>query len=330
MKFCILICARGGSRGIPKKNLQTIGPWSLLEWTIRFALLLRERSDIFVSSDDDVILSISATFGVHALRRPQHLATDKSPEDETWKHMIPVMTSHGSYQLCVVLPCTSPFRSIRYFCNLESFFRSGSFFLASASEARRNPWFNMATPLQQSSSLYQIVNSGSDSKAPSRRQDAPPVFDLATTFFAFEIVSFSNCISRYHMPFSISCVSSLDSLDIDSPHDLEMARASYKYFIIGNANLPFDDALVETYSRLIKLIEDDLLIADSFRICKCPVEAMIISYFCGLQLPLYCFSPNFIFADLVRRSLINISSTSVVDILFSGHYRNQLRPTISS
>jgi hypothetical protein len=187
----------------------------------------------------------------------------------------------------------------------------------------------MASPIRPSSLLHQIVNSCPDGKTPSRRQDVPTVFDLSTTFFAFEIDSFSKCLSRYHKPFSISLVSSLDSLDIDTPLDLEMARAAYQYFLAGNANTQSDDALLDSYLRLIRLIEGDPRIAYSFGICKSPLESMINSYFCGLSLPLYYFSPNLVFATLVRRSMIDISSSSVVDILFSGHYRNQLRPAIS-
>ena len=204
MKFSVLICARGGSKGIPKKNLQVIGPWRLLEWSIRFSMLLTEKANIFVSSDNDEFLEIASSFGVHAIKRPTYLSTDNSPEDDTWKYMIPKMRSFDSYKFCIVLPCTSPFRSLKYFSDIASFFQKGSFFHASATKARRNPWFNMVQPVSKNSSLYRIVNSQSNSEPVSRRQDAPQVFDLTTTYFVFDIDNF--LISTFPLSHSFFCL----------------------------------------------------------------------------------------------------------------------------
>ena len=183
----------------------------------------------------------------------------------------------------------------------------------------------MVQPVSKNSSLYRIVNSQSNSEPVSRRQDAPQVFDLTTTYFVFDIDNFIISPSRYHIPFSVSCVSELDSQDIDTFYDLELARASFNHFLYDSKSPLSKSDLINRYIKLIKLIESNPLVSDSFGLCQSPLESMIISYFCNLHLPLLCFSPNELFTEIARNpNVINTGPSSSVDTLFL--HKQMLRP----
>jgi CMP-N-acetylneuraminic acid synthetase len=98
-----LIPARGGSKGIPRKNLAQVGGKPLLAWTVEAALASRELSRIVVSTDDD---EIAAAAGVDVLRRPAELAADETPMLDVIRHAIAELAP----DVLVLLQPTSPLR----------------------------------------------------------------------------------------------------------------------------------------------------------------------------------------------------------------------------
>ena len=106
-------------------------------------MLLTEKANIFVSSDNDEFLEIASSFGVHAIKRPiiyLPIIVLKMIHGNIHSKM----RSFDSYKFCIVLPCTS-FRSLKYFSDIASFFQKGCFFTLQVTKVRRNPgltWFN--------------------------------------------------------------------------------------------------------------------------------------------------------------------------------------------
>ena len=217
----ILICARGGSKGIHKKNLSRLGPWTLLEWSIHMALLYVPREKIFLSSDSLEILSLGESYGITCIRRPDSLATDSSPEDHTWKYFIGnYLDTKNLVDPLVILPPTSPFRNLQLFDESIACLSHDTPLVVSAYPSARSPWFNMVKNIRNNHFEIVIPNSGF-----TRRQDAPPTFDLSTCFFTFIPSLFmSTKISRYELPFTIVQVDREQTVDIDQPCDLELAR----------------------------------------------------------------------------------------------------------
>jgi CMP-N-acetylneuraminic acid synthetase len=98
-----LIPARGGSKGIPRKNLAQVGGRPLLEWTLDAARGATELTRVVVSTDDD---EIAAAAGVEVLRRPVELAADETPMLDVIRHAVAEL----SPDVVVVLQPTSPLR----------------------------------------------------------------------------------------------------------------------------------------------------------------------------------------------------------------------------
>jgi CMP-N,N'-diacetyllegionaminic acid synthase len=98
-----LIPARGGSKGIPRKNLAQVGGRPLLSWTVDAARSARELTRVVVSTDDD---EIAAAAGIEVLRRPSELAADDTPMLDVVRHAVAELAPH----VVVLLQPTSPLR----------------------------------------------------------------------------------------------------------------------------------------------------------------------------------------------------------------------------
>jgi CMP-N-acetylneuraminic acid synthetase len=98
-----LIPARGGSKGIPRKNLAVVGGRPLLSWTVAAASGATELTRVVVSTDDD---EIAAAAGTDVLRRPSQLAGDDTPMLDVVRHAVDTLGP----EVVVVLQPTSPLR----------------------------------------------------------------------------------------------------------------------------------------------------------------------------------------------------------------------------
>jgi len=98
-----LIPARGGSKGISRKNLVQVGGKPLLAWTVETARAATALPRVVVSTDDD---EIAATAGVEVLRRPAELAADETPMLDVVRHAVAEL----SPEVVVLLQPTSPLR----------------------------------------------------------------------------------------------------------------------------------------------------------------------------------------------------------------------------
>jgi N-acylneuraminate cytidylyltransferase len=110
MNTCCIIPARGGSKGIPKKNITPIYGKPLIAWTILAAKKSKYLKDkIYVSSDDEEILEIGKRYGAKGILRPNQIAGDSSPSEEALAHA--VEKTECSPDFTVFLQPTSPLRS---------------------------------------------------------------------------------------------------------------------------------------------------------------------------------------------------------------------------
>jgi len=107
-----IIPARGGSRGIPRKNLVPVAGRPLIAWSIEQARNARLVDRVFVSTDDDEIARVSREGGAGVVERPAELATDAASSEEALLHAIDVIerTEAAPVDLVVFLQATSPVR----------------------------------------------------------------------------------------------------------------------------------------------------------------------------------------------------------------------------
>lgn len=109
-KVLIIIPARGGSKGIPRKNLRSLADKPLIYYSIKTALALQLENtqvDVFVSSEDEEILTISQKFGAQIIRRNPELSNDKATLDEVICNDYRSVEENG-YNLVVTMQPTSP------------------------------------------------------------------------------------------------------------------------------------------------------------------------------------------------------------------------------
>jgi CMP-N-acetylneuraminic acid synthetase len=122
MKYCIpetrnknIICiipARGGSKGVPKKNIRSIKGEPLISYTIRSAIKSKLLDKVIVSTEDDEIAAISKQYGAEIINRPIKLSEDETPTEPVIIHAVSVLECEGyKPDIIVTLQPTSPLRT---------------------------------------------------------------------------------------------------------------------------------------------------------------------------------------------------------------------------
>ena len=107
---CIIL-ARGGSKGIPSKNIIDFCDKPLLAWTIEQCIQAETINTVWVSSDDREILSVAKTYGAYLIERPKSISGDLASSEEGWLHAIDILEQKGFVTDVVVAPqVTSPLR----------------------------------------------------------------------------------------------------------------------------------------------------------------------------------------------------------------------------
>lgn len=110
MKIIAIIPARGGSKSIPKKNIIDFCGKPLIAWSIEHAFNSKYIKDVYVSTDDQEIATISEQYGAHIVWRPHEIATDVSSSEEALLHTITDIEKNESIDIVVFLQATSPVR----------------------------------------------------------------------------------------------------------------------------------------------------------------------------------------------------------------------------
>lgn len=108
-----VIPARGGSKGIPGKNIAVLGGAPLVSWSIKVARSVRAIDRVIVSTDSNDVARVAEAYGAEVSERPPHLATDTSMVIDTLRDLIECWRTAGeSVRTVVLLEPTCPFRSV--------------------------------------------------------------------------------------------------------------------------------------------------------------------------------------------------------------------------
>jgi N-acylneuraminate cytidylyltransferase len=223
MRYVVLICARGGSKGLPGKNIKLLNGIPLIGWSINIAKQMNNVSRIIVSTDSIDIAQIAKEFGAEVpFIRPDYLAQDGSSEWLVWRHTVNYLKENDEegVDALIVLPATSPLRSIGDIDTcIEKFESSKVDSIITVSEASRSPYFNMIINNNDYASLViqpesQII----------RRQDAPKVFDMTTVAYIVD----ANFIIKHNGMFEGRVKSVVipqeRAIDIDNLIDFKVAE----------------------------------------------------------------------------------------------------------
>jgi len=227
LKNFAFIFARGGSKGIPRKNIKSFGGKPLIAHSIEIAKEIEAIDDIFVSTDSEEIINVAQKFGAKIINRPQYLATDDSPEWLAWKHAIEYLLSKGiSFDTFISLPTTAPLRAKKDITACIDKLHSSSRFdmIITVSKSARSPYFNMVreNDLGFSELLIKTKNNINN------RQEAPQVFDMTTVCYATSPNYIRNNTSLFSGNIGHVIVPKERAIDIDDPFDFKIAELIFK------------------------------------------------------------------------------------------------------
>lgn len=224
-----IILARGGSKGIPKKNIIPFCGRPLLEWTVRQLQYCMNIDSIWVSSDDAAILNLAHDMGAYVIDRPDALAGDKATSESALLHALDVVEKRiGKVDLLVHPQVTSPIRDEMDFSKAISQFVSGKFdSMFSASPAKDLCLWSMQMSGLKCES-YDVHNPN------RRRQETFGERYIENGSFYLMLpkvlrstgLRFGNRIGVYPMDY-------WKMFEIDEPEDLKLCEVVMKAFLQG-------------------------------------------------------------------------------------------------
>jgi len=219
-KNIAIILARGGSKTIPKKNIIDFCGKPLLAWSIEQASSAKLIDQVWVSSDDNEIITIAQKYGAQTITRPKHLSTARSTSVSGWLHAIDeIKKKHIEIKTVIGLQATSPVRqsldldrSLQKFSNgkYDSMFSAskiGDFFI----------W-------KKTNGSYISINY--DYKHRPRRQEFEEQYVENGSFYIFK----PEILKKYANPIAgkigISLMEFWKAFEIDEPDDIVFLQAS--------------------------------------------------------------------------------------------------------
>jgi len=224
MQVVAFIFARGGSKGLPGKNVRLLCGKPMIAWSIEHAKAVKRINRIIVSTDSTEIASVARQYGAETpFMRPPELARDDSPEWQAWRHALDYLLQNegGLPDVLVSLPATAPLRKPGDIerC-LDEFALGSADIVVTVSAAHRSPYFNMVKS-NEDGTVGLVIPSA---KNISRRQDAPIVFDMATVAYVAnpEFVSTKNTLFAGRM--RAVEVPTERAIDIDTLLDFRIAE----------------------------------------------------------------------------------------------------------
>ena len=174
------VFARGGSKGLPGKNLRLFAGKPLIAHAIEHALAVPRIDRVIVSTDSTDIARVARDFGAEVpFLRPADLAADDSPEWLSWRHALKFTQEEMGVLpgAMVSVPVTAPLRRPQDIerC-LDLYSEGGADVVVTVSESHRSPYFNMVQRYPDGTLALVVPTS----KEFARRQDVPTVFDMTT------------------------------------------------------------------------------------------------------------------------------------------------------
>ena len=187
MKILITLCARGGSKGIPGKNIKPLAGKPLIDYSIDTARVFAAdySGKITLSTDDVAIKEAAEKKGIiTSYNRPKILASDTAGKIDTIKDLLIYEESliDEKYDYILDLDLTSPLRTKQDLEQAFSNFKENinALTLFSVNPAARNPYFNMVE--DNGYGYFDLIKKSKDGSVMSR-QKAPAVYDLNASFY---------------------------------------------------------------------------------------------------------------------------------------------------
>lgn len=238
-KILITLCARGGSKGVPMKNIKLLYGKPLLQYSIetarKFAELTQFECTFSISTDDRKISNLAKELGLETeYIRPAYLATDDAGKVETITHLLEYEEKRNGFKFDYILDMdiSAPLRSVEDLMNAYEIINKNheAYNLFSVSKAHRNPYFNMVELGRDG--YYKLIKPLSNDVL--SRQAAPLVYDLNASFYYYKRVFFEYGFHSVLTPKALIYEVPHVCFDIDTALDFEIME-----FLVSNNKLDF-------------------------------------------------------------------------------------------
>lgn len=174
MNALVIIPARGGSKGIPGKNIKRLNGKPLIYYTIDAARCVTDDTHICVSTDDDRIIETVESYGLKVpFKRPDFLATDTASTYDVLLHALNFYEEKGEFfDAVILLQATSPFRTGEHLKKALALYSKDIDMVVSVKETDSNPYYVCFE--EDENGMLQISKGDGHY---TRRQDCPPVYE---------------------------------------------------------------------------------------------------------------------------------------------------------
>ena len=220
MKPLVVIPARGGSKGVPGKNIKLLGGKPLIQYTIEAARKIFPDEVICISTDDREIKLVAKSIGLHVpFLRPAELATDTAGTYEVLLHAINYYESNGySPDTLILLQATSPFRTELHIKKALELFDDKCEMVISVKETKSNPYYL----------LFEENKEGWLEKSKNgkfaTRQECPVVYELNGAIYIASVHNLKLKPMNQFNKFRKYVMDEWSSHDIDTLFDWEVAE----------------------------------------------------------------------------------------------------------
>ncbi len=218
------VFARGGSKGIPKKNLSKINGLSLTKIALKSLIKSSLCKEIYLCSDDDEILNESKNMQIEIFKRNKSNCRDNSSEIDAWREFAGYLITTKNYDekdLLLITPCTSPLRNVETLIGIIK-------------KLNKNPEADGIICIKKSNVLpdFNLLKKNKDNflniyingKRKINRQNSSPAWEMTTIAYCYKLGSIIQNKDLFELNTIGYDVKFPESLDIDTYEDLDLAR----------------------------------------------------------------------------------------------------------
>lgn len=230
MKTLVVIPARGGSKGIPHKNIKLLNGKPLICYSIDVARQLTTDDNICVTTDDDEIIKVVEEYGLKVpFKRPDYLATDTCGSNEVILHAYQFYADKGvRYDAILLLQPTSPFRKVEFLKEAVAIYDDSIDMVTSVKLSSCNPYYDGFE--EDPDGLLKISKGDGTIE---RRQDAPSVWQQNGSIYVINPKSLIEKGMVHFTRIRKYAMSELYSVDIDNPFDWKVAELVINEKMLG-------------------------------------------------------------------------------------------------
>lgn len=221
MKVLVVIPARGGSKGIPHKNIKLMNGKPLICYSIDVAREFTTDDNICVTTDDDNIIEVVENYGLMVpFKRPDYLATDTCGSNEVIQHAYQFYEQRGiHYDAILLLQPTSPFRKVEFLEEACKLYDDSIDMVTSVKLSSCNPYYD---GFEENEEGLLTISKGDGTI--ERRQDAPRVWQQNGSIYVINPKSLMEKGLAHFSRIRKYAMSELYSVDIDNPFDWKVAE----------------------------------------------------------------------------------------------------------